>query len=136
MKSQKLHLLLGVLLFAPLCGAPHRPRSTSPLIRVKNQHAEACAVPVDAIMSNVRKTMPRPGGSKLRKKRDDKPAAATKIQAVARGRQVRNGRVRGASDASSASRTSTPRSASPKKRVASAAEAAAMPVTAGDGFIG
>jgi len=139
MKSQKLQILLSVLVFASVCGAPQSPpsstyRSRSPRTRVKKQYAEACAFPVDGFMSNARKPKIKPGVSPLKREHKNQNVAATKIQAVVRGRQVRKGRVRGASDASSASRGSTPRSASPKKGVASPAEAAAMPVTAD--FIG
>ena len=116
MKSQNVQILLSVLMFASLCGAPSSPRS-----RVRSVRAEACAVPVDGVMSNARKPKAKVGESRFKKEHRAQQVAATKIQKVVRAHQ---GRARGASNASSASirSRSSSRSTSPVKA------APAMPV--------
>jgi|GEM_PF-5411657 len=112
MKTQNVHLLLGALLFASLCGAPRASRKQQVNTQLKtsarlveDKMPRACGV-----MSNSRKQKSKTSKSKLRKGKTAKDVAAAKIQAVVRGQQTRKKLMK--SDASSTSASSG--GASPK----------------------
>ena len=133
MKNHKVQILLSVLVFASLCGAPKSPRTRvkaeaavavpkkTQLTRVRRDVAAAAAVPVDGLMSKVAKPKAKAPKSSLSK--------------VATGRE---------GDASSAtasprSRSASPkRPASPKSRRPSTADASdvKLAVDPTDGFVG
>lgn len=121
MKSQKVQILLSVLVFASLCGAPAGPKATHGRHKIRIEAAADRAIPVDGVMSNARNLKPKAGESHFKREYARKNVAAAKIQRAARARQ---GRARGASNASSASirSRSSSRSTSPVKA------APAMPV--------
>lgn len=134
MKSQNVHLLLGVLLFASLCGAPQvkskKATLETHLTRFKGKHPASDkteGAEIAGTMSSSKKSGSL-GREKLKKENKEKlkkeNKAATKIQKTVRGHQARKKLMKSdalftsASSGAGTSKISTPRPASKKEQKA------------------